>query len=106
MEAIGADLGVLGIEDAGPDMTTLQPLIDATAEVGAVKIGWDWGGNSAFLDMIEIQVDRDGKGFTFLANDTTPGYTDTTPFPATLAKWTYRAIYHIGDARTACGALR
>ena len=100
VESIGADLGVLGIEDAGPELATLQPLIDATAQVGAVKIDWDWGGNSAFLDMIELEVDRsDTKGFVFLANDTTPGYLDTTPFPATLTKWTYRAIYRIGDDR-------
>jgi hypothetical protein len=36
-------------------------------------------------------------GYVFLANDTTPGYTDTTPFPTTPAKWTYRAIYRVGD---------
>ncbi len=45
-----------------------------------------------------IQVDRGaGQGFVFLANDTTPGYTDTTPLPTAPAKWTYRAIYHVGD---------
>ncbi len=99
-EAIGADLDVLGTEDTMPDLATLQPVIDATAQVAAVKIGWDWGGNSAFLDMIELQVDRsDTKGFVFLANDTTPGYLDTTPFPTALTKWTYRAIYRIGDDR-------
>lgn len=82
---------VLGTEDTMPDLATLQPVIDATAQVAAVKIGWDWGGHRAFLDMIELQVDRsDTKGFVFLAND-------TTPFPATLTKWTYRAIYRVGD---------
>lgn len=44
------------------------------------------GGNGNYLDMILLQVDRDGKGFQFLANDTTPGYTDTMPFPATPIK--------------------
>jgi hypothetical protein len=34
-----------------------------------------------------------------LAFDTTPGYTDTTPFPATPSKWTYRAINRVGDSR-------
>ena len=48
--------------------------------------------------MIELQVDR-GTGFVFLANDTTPGYTDTHPFPATPTKWTYRAIYRVGDSQ-------
>jgi hypothetical protein len=48
--------------------------------------------------MIELQVDRaDGKGYVLLAYDTTPGYTDTTPFPATPAKWTYRGIYRVND---------
>jgi hypothetical protein len=45
-------------------------------------------------------VDRsDSKGFVMLTFDTTPNYTDTTPFPATPTKWTYRAIYRVGDSR-------
>jgi hypothetical protein len=48
----------------------------------------------------EIQVDRgDGKGFVLLTIDTTPGYTDTQPFPAARTVWTYRAIYQVNDAR-------
>ena len=31
--------------------------------------------------------------------DTTPGYTDTAPHPATLTRWKYRAIYHADDAQ-------
>jgi hypothetical protein len=34
-----------------------------------------------------------------LAIDSTPGYTDTTPLPATPAKWIYKAIYRVGDAQ-------
>ena len=50
--------------------------------------------------MIELVVDRsDNKGEVLLAQDTTPNYTDTTPFPATPTKWTYRAIYRVGDSR-------
>jgi hypothetical protein len=50
--------------------------------------------------MIELQVDRsDGKGFVLLAYDTTPGYIDSTPFPTTATKWTYRGIYRVGDAQ-------
>ena len=45
-------------------------------------------------------MDRaDGKGFLLLAQDTTPGYTDSTPLPATPAKWTYKAIFRVGDQR-------
>ena len=99
-EPIGDDLGVLGIEDVAPDMATIQPDIDAAVQVSSVQIGWDWGGNSPFLDMIELEVDRgDGHGYVLLANDTTPGYTDTHPFPATLTKWTYRGIYRVGDGQ-------
>ena len=65
-----------------------------------VLIKWGWGGNSAYLDMCELQVDRgDGNGFVLLAYDTTPNYIDTQPFPATPVKWTYRAIYRVGDSR-------
>jgi len=65
-----------------------------------VFVDWGWGGYANYLDMCEIQVDRgDGKGFIDLAFDTTPGYTDTAPFPAAPAKWTYRAIYRVNDAQ-------
>ena len=43
-------------------------------------------------------MDRgDGKGFVFLTIDTTPGYTDTQPFPAASVKWTYKATYRLND---------
>jgi alpha-D-ribose 1-methylphosphonate 5-triphosphate synthase subunit PhnI len=48
--------------------------------------------------MLQMQVDR-GQGYVDLAYDTTPGYTDTHPFPATLTTWKYRAIYRVGDAQ-------
>ena len=58
------------------------------------------GWHPAFLGICEIEVDRsDSKGFVMLTFDTTPNYTDTTPFPSTPAKWTYRAIYRVGDQR-------
>ena len=59
-----------------------------------------WGGNGDFLDMQEIQVDRNyNKGFVVFVFDTTPNYTDSTPFPAVSAKWTYKAIYRVNDAQ-------
>ena len=48
--------------------------------------------------MIELVVDR-SEGEVLLSQDTTPNYTDITPFPATPATWTYRAIYRVGDSR-------
>jgi hypothetical protein len=58
-----------------------------------------WDVFAAFLDMIELVVDRsDHKGEVLLAQDTTPNYTDTAPFPATPTKWTYRGIFRVGDS--------
>ena len=97
-EAIGEALGIEGTMQTGPDLMTVKPVIDVAISGNRVEVTWGWQGNRAFLDLCEIQVDRaDGKGFVLLAYDTTPGYTDTTPFPATPVKWTYRAIYRVGD---------
>ena len=99
-EAMGAALGIEGSIQTAPNLTTVQPIITATISGTQVGVGWGWGGYAAFLDICEIEVDRsDSKGFVMLAFDTTPNYTDTTPFPATPTKWTYRAIYHVGDSR-------
>jgi hypothetical protein len=99
-EAIGQALGIEGAQQTGPDLTTVQPIIDAVISGNHVNVKWGWGGNGAYLDICEIQVDRgDGKGFVLLTIDTTPGYTDTQPFPAASAKWTYKAIYRLDDAQ-------
>jgi hypothetical protein len=98
--AMGQALGIEGAQQTPPDLTTVQPEIDASISGANVAVDWGWGGYVNYLDMCEIQVDRgDGKGFIDLAFDTTPGYTDTAPFPAAPAKWTYRAIYRVNDAQ-------
>lgn len=105
-EAIGKALGIEGAQQTGPDLTAVQPEIEAIINGTQVNVKWGWGGNSAYLDICEIQVDRgDGKGYVFLTFDTTPGYTDTQPFPATPTKWTYRAIYRVGDAQVGLWSL-
>jgi hypothetical protein len=96
-EAIGTDLGLIGAGQTGPDMATIQPVLTLKVQGATVLVGWGWQGFSAFLDQLELQVDR-GAGWGPLAFDTTPNYTDTAPFPATPARWKYRAIYHAGDA--------
>jgi hypothetical protein len=96
--AIGKALGIEGSEQSGPDLTTIAPDLTATLSGGQVQVGWGWQGYGSKLDMIEILVDR-GNGFVPLAYDTTPGYTDTAPFPAAPAKWTYKAIYRKGDSQ-------
>ena len=97
-DAIGEALGLEGPAQTGPDYDALQPEISARVVGSRVEVEWDWAGQRAFLDMCELQVDR-GAGFVLLAFDTTPGYSDTHPFPATPARWTYRAIYRKGDAQ-------
>ena len=99
-EAIGKALGIEGAQHAPPDLATIQPKLAVTISGNQVFVDWGWQGYSAYLDQCELQVDRgDGKGFVLLAFDTTPGYTDTQPFPATPAKWTYRAIYCVDDSQ-------
>lgn len=93
-------LGIQGPEQAGPDYATLAPVLALSLSGGQVHVAWGWQGYSAFLDQCELQVDRaDSKGFVLLAIDATPGYTDTMPFPSTPTKWTYQAIYRVGDNR-------
>jgi hypothetical protein len=97
-EVISTNLGIIGTEMAGPDYVTLQVDLGATVSGNMVNLRWGWGGNRAFLDACEIQVDRnDGKGFVLLTIDTTPNYTDTQPWPASRTVWTYRAIYRKDD---------
>jgi hypothetical protein len=99
-ESIGAALGIEGSQQLGPDFSVFGPVLDLSISGGQVTVSWGWQGFSAFLDQCEIQVDRgDGKGMVLLAIDTTPNYTDTAAFPAAPAKWTYQAIYRVGDQR-------
>jgi|APTNR8051073442_1049403.scaffolds.fasta_scaffold25735_2 hypothetical protein len=97
-EALCADLGIHGSEEGAPDYTVLAPKLTVTLNGNKVEIGWGWLGYGKFLDQCEIQVDR-GTGYQVLTFDTTPGYTDTTPFPVTLTQWKYRAIYRVDDAQ-------
>lgn len=99
-EAMWDALGINGPEQTGPDLSTIQPLIGVKITGGEVAIKWGFAGHRDFLSSCEIQVNRgDGQGMVLLTIDTTPNYNDTTPFPATPTKWTYRAIYHVGDHR-------
>jgi hypothetical protein len=56
-----------------------------------VQMDRGWQGLVKPLDQCELQVDRaDAKGWVVLTFD-------TTPFPAALTKWKYRAIYRVDD---------
>ena len=97
-DANATNLGIVGTTQTGPDLTTVQPVISVSLSGNQANVKWGWGGNSAFLDSCEIQVDRaDGKGFSLLTIDTTPGYTDTQTIPIASAKWSYKAIYRLDD---------
>jgi hypothetical protein len=99
-ESVGEALGIEGPDQVAPDLTTIKPDINAKVTGNQVLIEWGWGKNAAFLDLCEIQVDRnDNKGFVLLAYDSTPNYIDTQSFPSSPAKWTYRAIYRVGDSQ-------
>jgi hypothetical protein len=95
------------LRENAPDFTTLQAIITASVSGSTVKIGWGWSGFSAFLDLIELIVDRnDGKGFVPLAYDTTPGYEDSTPFPATPPSGPTRPSTAWTTTKSANGATR
>jgi len=105
-DAIATNLGIVGGGQTPPDLTTVQPALSTSISGNLVTVGWGFGGNSAYLDACEIWVDRgDGKGFGLLTIDTTPGYTDTQPFPANPARWTYKAIYRLNDAQVGLWSL-
>lgn len=96
--AIGEALGIEGPVKTGPDFSTFKPLLRLEISGGQVVARWGWLGYEPFLDLLEIQVDR-GSGYQLLTFDSTPDYTDTTPFPATAALWKYKAIFRVGDDR-------
>jgi len=94
-EAIGEDLGIVGDEQT-VDISKLKPELKSEIVAGHPVIKWTKG----HADALDIFVDRnDGAGFVFLATDSHPDYTDTTPLPQGVesAVWEYQAIYKIND---------
>lgn len=66
----------------------LPPQIPPRTVGGKLEVIWIKQG----MEAVEIH-NKSGTGWQFVTNDTRPNYFDTTPFPATAAKWKYRAIY-------------
>lgn len=98
-DAMGIALGVVGVQRARPDLATIAPEIDAQLVGGRVEIAWGWQGLRDWVEGIQIEVDRsDGHGFVLLTIDFTAGTVDTTPLPAQLTRWKYRAIFRKNDA--------
>jgi hypothetical protein len=85
--------------DRGRVVATLPfgPVLKLEQTGAGVMVRRNWRGQNAFLDLLQIEVHR-GSGFHLLAYDSTPDYLETPPITV-AAKWTYRAIARVGDAR-------
>ena len=97
-DGISAALGISGESAAMPDLALVKPSFTLEVSGDHVHLRWKWDGLSQWVDALEFLVDR-GAGYTHLVTDTTPNYIDGTPLPATPQKWTYKAIFKLGDAR-------
>ena len=72
-DAIASDLGMVGSELGVPDGNVFGPVLKISRAHAGVTLGWGWQGKAAFLDQIEIEVDRGGgQGLVPSAIDTTP----------------------------------
>ena len=89
-EAIGKDLGIIGAEQT-VDTDNMKPVLKLVIKGGQVEVQWTKGD----ADSIRIESDK-GTGWQFLAIDSVPHYTDTTPITA-AATWKYRAMYIVAD---------
>ena len=89
-EAIGKDLGVIGAQTT-VDTDNMKPVLKLVMKGGQVEVQWTKGD----ADSIRIESDK-GTGWQFLAIDSVPHYTDTTPI-TTAATWKYRAMYIVAD---------
>ena len=99
-EDIAQALKITGSQQTGPDTATVKPLLPLILQGGHVFVDWGWGGFGAFLDALEMHVDRgDGRGFVLLTIDTRPGYLDTEPMPAAPGRWKYKGIFRKDDQR-------
>ncbi|MEK6614619.1 MAG: hypothetical protein AABZ32_00680 [Bacteroidota bacterium] len=89
-DAIGHDLGIIGSEHV-IDPASMKPVLKLVFEANTVKVQWPKGHAHA------VRIEKDsGSGFQFLAIDTVPDYTDTTPITAAVTL-KYRAMYIIND---------
>lgn len=94
-DSIGGNLGIIG---AGQDREVLdmKPVLKVRLDAGKPTIIWKKGK----ADSLDIYVDRgENKGFAYLANDSSPDFTDTSALNGTdkIVEWKYKAIYRIKD---------
>lgn len=96
VETDGQNLGIEGAEISSIAAPTLKPALSVImAASGKPEIVWKKDGMTA----IEIEVNRGGTGWQYLAIDTIPNYIDNHPLPTAgqTAIWSYRAIYRLRD---------
>jgi hypothetical protein len=72
----------------------MKPILKLVFKGGEVEIQWKKGK----ADAIYIEADKGAGTWSFLAVDTVPHYTDTTPITGP-GIWKYRAIYLINDEK-------
>lgn len=99
-DPIGEALRIIGDEETAADLSTVKPVLTLKIVGGRVEVGWTREGLRGQVDALEIQVDRGTGTFAMLTIDPRPGYIDTEPFPATPARWKYKAIWRNDDQRT------
>jgi hypothetical protein len=92
-ETIGKSLGIIGA-DQSEDQVIMKPILKLVFKGGEVEIQWRKGK----ADAIHIETDKGAGTWSFLAVDTVPHYTDTTPITGP-GIWKYRAIYLINDEK-------
>ena len=89
-DAVGKDLGIIGAQQTFSSVE-MKPSLKMVIKGGQVEVQWTKGD----ADSIRIESDK-GAGWQFLAVDSVPHYTDTTPITA-AATWRYRAMYIVND---------
>src|SRR5258708_4021523 len=90
-DAIGKDLGIIGAEQT-VDTASMKPSMKLMFKGGHVEVQWAKGD----ADSIRIETDKGSGKWEFLAIDTVPHYTDTTPVTAP-GTWKYRAMSIVSD---------
>lgn len=94
-ESIGGNLGIIGSEESR-ELSEMKPNITIRMEAGYPKLVWKKGK----ADSLDIYVNRsDGKGYIYLANDSSPDFVDKTLLNGIekTAEWIYKAIYRSKD---------
>lgn len=92
----GEDMGIEGSVAASKNLSEMKPVFNLRITSGGhPEIVWSKEG----MDGIHIYVDRGSGTWQWLAMDSYPNYTDTSPLPAAgvAALWQYKIVYRLDD---------